>query len=74
MIETSPKNGYVALILACIFGCLGFHRFYVGKWGTGIIWVLTAGVFGIGTIVDVFMIALEKFEDKQKRLVRFPNC
>jgi hypothetical protein len=35
------------------FGALGFHRFYLGKVGTGILWMLTGGLFGIGSIYDV---------------------
>jgi TM2 domain-containing membrane protein YozV len=42
------------LWLVAIFGLLGFHRFYLGKIGTGIIWVFTLGVGGLGAQIDLF--------------------
>lgn len=60
----NAKSKMVALLLCIFLGTLGIHRFYVGKIGTGIIWLLTCGCFGIGYIVDIVMIATGKFTDK----------
>lgn len=51
----STGVGYL-LWLFSLFGFAGFHRFYAGKWVTGIIWFFTLGFFFIGTIVDLFLI------------------
>ena len=37
-------------------GVLGFHRFYLGHVGLGIVWILTGGVAYIGALVDLFLI------------------
>lgn len=55
--NTSSKSKIVALLLAIFLGELGIHRFYVGKVGTGILWLLTAGLCGIGWIYDIVKIA-----------------
>lgn len=68
---TSPKSKAVVLPLCIFLGVLGVHRYYVGKIGTGVIWTLTAGFFGIGWIVDIFTVALGGFYDVNGYVVRF---
>lgn len=65
--ETSDKSWVVTLVLA-IF--LPVHRFYVGKIETGILYWLTAGGLGIWYIVDIVMILLDKFTDKEGRKLK----
>src|SRR5688572_16731318 len=49
-----PKDYTVAWALLTFLGMFGAHRFYIGKIGTGIIWLLTLGLFGIGYLYDLW--------------------
>jgi TM2 domain-containing membrane protein YozV len=42
----------VAWVLLTFLGLLGIHRMYMGKWLTGIVYLLTGGVFGVGYLYD----------------------
>jgi len=49
----STLIAYILWFLS-IFGWLGFHRFYLGKIGTGFLWMFTGGLFMVGSIFDFF--------------------
>ena len=61
--RASPRSRLVALLLCIFLGVFGIHRFYVDKWGTGILYLCTEGLFGIGVLVDLIMIAVGSFTD-----------
>lgn len=44
----------IAWLLLAFLGLFGIHRMYMGKWLSGIIYLLTAGLFGIGLIYDLW--------------------
>ena len=66
-VEGEEKYGSgIGFALWCAFflGAAGIHRMYLGMYGTGILWLLTFGLFGFGQFIDLF---------RMKRLVRKAN-
>lgn len=60
----SEKSKGVALCLCVFLGFFGAHRFYVGKTGTGVLWIFTVGGLAFGWMYDLIMICCNKFTDK----------
>ncbi len=52
----SNKSKWIAFILCFMFGIFGLHRFYVGKIGSGLLYLFTGGFCGIGWIIDILLI------------------
>ncbi len=44
----------IAWLLLAFLGVFGIHRMYMGKWLSGIVYLLTLGIFGIGVIYDLW--------------------
>ena len=69
--NVSPKSWLVTLLLCLVLGTIGIHRFYVGKIGTGILMILLlmTGISAIWAVIDLILIILGKFKDKQGLLI-----
>ena len=61
MVSTQSRT--IALVLCIFFGFFGVHRFYVGKVGTGILYLFTGAFCGIGWLIDIITIAAGTFTD-----------
>ena len=68
--EKSEKDWLTTLLLCIFLGGIGVHRFYVGKIGTGILQLLTAGGCGIWVLIDLIMIIPGSFTDKDGKKIQ----
>lgn len=51
-----PVDYNIAWLLLAFLGAFGIHRMYMGKWISGLIYLCTLGLFGIGVIFDLWTI------------------
>lgn len=68
--DVSRKSRTVALLLCVFFGYFGLHRLYLGKIGTGLLYMFTFGLSGIGWLIDIVLIAVGSATDAGGRFVR----
>ena len=61
------RNFLVTLLLSIFLGTLGIDRFYLGKIGTGVLKLVTAGGFGIWWIIDIILIVTGAMTDNWGR-------
>lgn len=63
------KQKTTAYLLWCgiILGLAGLHRFYLGKTKTGVLWLLTLGLAGVGQLVDLFTLGDQVDEVNRSR-------
>jgi hypothetical protein len=71
------KNTGIAYLLwcTCFVGVAGVHRFYSGKYLSGMLWLFTFGFFGFGQLIDLTLIPgmVEENNLKYKLLHSSPN-
>ena len=66
----SDKSWTITLLLCIFLGYLGIHRFYAEKIWTGLLFLFTGGVLGVGYIIDFIVICVGAFDDKQRKPIR----
>jgi len=59
MALTVAREGRKSYVTAYAFllhwGIFGIHRFYLGRWVSGLVWLFTGGLLGIGVFFDLFL-------------------
>ncbi len=73
MEEVSDRSGIACLLFLLLLNLLGIHRFYVGTVGTGILFLLTFGGFGLWWLIDLIMLICGSFTDSEGRKVKLSN-
>lgn len=51
----SLKIAYILWFVG-IFGCMGLHRIYLKKYNSAILWLLSFGLGGVGSLLDLFLL------------------
>lgn len=67
--KVSNSDWFTTLMLCLFLGGLGVHRFYVGKTGTGFLWLISLGLLGIGSLFDLIQLLCGEFTDADGKLV-----
>lgn len=68
----SDKKMVPAALLCVMLGVFGAHRFYVGKWGSGLIQLFTLGGLGLWMLYDLILILTVQFRDADEKVVTEP--
>lgn len=69
-VSSKPKMNVILLCCLGFIGLGGIHRFYVGRPLSGLIWLCTGGLCGIGTVYDLIMIGTDRFLDADGNVIK----
>ena len=65
------RSFVVAYLLWFFLGVLGIHRFYLGRPVSGVIWLLTGGLLGLGWLFDLFWTGV-MVDDENRAAIGLP--
>ncbi len=69
--SNTPNDQWIITLALCLFlGVFGVHRFYNGHVGIGVVQLLTFGGCGIWALIDLILIATEKFKDYDGNIIQ----
>ncbi len=71
--QAGPVDYSVAWLLLTFLGFFGAHRFYMGKWISGICYLLTLGLFGLGYLFDLCTLNHQVSETNQACALTSPT-
>jgi len=60
---SKQKSWWVALFLSIFLGFFGIDRFYIGRTRSGIVQLVTLGIFGVWWLSDIILIASDYRKD-----------
>ena len=67
--QAGPIDYTLAWIFLTFLGAFGIHRFYMGKEMTGLIYLLTAGLLGLGLLYDLWTLNAQVSEMNRRELM-----
>ncbi|MBQ6582821.1 MAG: TM2 domain-containing protein [Mogibacterium sp.] len=71
MYRGDSTKDWLATLLLCVFtGAVGGHCFYTGRYGKGLLYLFTGGLWGLGIIYDLIKLGTGTYEDGEGNLVR----
>jgi TM2 domain-containing membrane protein YozV len=75
-VKTNNKSDLewlIVLLLVLFGGLLGLHRFYAGRRVSGLLFLLTLGLFGLGATIDFFMVLFNRFIDSKGNTIMYSS-
>ena len=69
-VRTGTRSKWIAFMLCLLLGRWGIHRLYVGKIGTGLLYMATKGFGYAGVVMDLILILTGHFTDGEGRPLR----